>query len=122
MAMPVEAACRCPWTSRWRGQSPGAMRSTVWPPWSAPSSTARRSSPDDLGGPSAKIGTAYANDPVDRERNVLVLGPHHAAALSALALDPPGAGGRRRYEYVITHDRELIIGAALSLWARLPGA
>lgn len=46
---------------------------------------------------------------------MIVVGPHHAAALVALDLGDVGEDARRRFDYVVTHDRQLVIEAARSL-------
>ena len=59
-----------------------------------------------------------ASDPAAREWAVAVVAPHFAAALSAHDLgegEPP----ERRYAFVLTHDREMAVGCAASLMARL---
>jgi EAL domain-containing protein (putative c-di-GMP-specific phosphodiesterase class I) len=63
-------------------------------------------------------GTLHASDPLAREWTVAVVSPHVSAALSAYDL---GArpGGEPRYDYVLTHDRELVVAAAASLMARI---
>jgi EAL domain-containing protein (putative c-di-GMP-specific phosphodiesterase class I) len=78
---------------------------------------------DDLatiGGPTVRTTAARPGDPIGMEWNVIVLGPHYAVAVTAKAVDGPEAGPERRYEYAVTHDRELIARAAAVLWARLP--
>lgn len=71
-------------------------------------------------GPAVRTSTARPADPVGREWNVIVLGPHYAVAVTARAIDQPMTGPDRRYEYAITHDRDLIVHASAVLWARLP--
>ena len=71
-------------------------------------------------GPTVRTGQLAPDDPLAREWNVIVLGPHYAVAVTARALDSTAAGDNRRFEYVVTHDRDLIIRAALVLWARIP--
>jgi EAL domain-containing protein (putative c-di-GMP-specific phosphodiesterase class I) len=71
-------------------------------------------------GPTVRTGQLAPDDPLAREWNVIVLGPHYAVAVTARALDSSAAGDNRRFEYVVTHDRDLIIRAALVLWARIP--
>jgi DICT domain-containing protein len=71
-------------------------------------------------GPTVRTGQLAPDDPLAREWNVIVLGPHYAVAVTARALDDPAAGDNRRFEYVVTHDRDLIIRAAFVLWARIP--
>jgi hypothetical protein len=44
-----------------------------------------------------------------------VVSPHVSAALTAYDLDDDAA----RYEYVLTHDRELAVAAATALMARI---
>jgi EAL domain-containing protein (putative c-di-GMP-specific phosphodiesterase class I) len=56
-----------------------------------------------------------ASCPLRREWNVLSIGPHRAAALVARDLGDTGEDGDRRFEYVITHDRELALEAARAL-------
>ncbi|HEY8533590.1 MAG TPA: EAL domain-containing protein [Micromonospora sp.] len=61
-------------------------------------------------------GTPLATD--DRlcgEWNVIVVSPHYAAALVARDLGDDGADAERRFDYVITHDRSLVLEAARSL-------
>jgi hypothetical protein len=59
-------------------------------------------------------------DALTGEWNVIVLGAHYAAALVALDLgDFRTEGSRRRFDYVVTHDRELVIAAAQTLLTRL---
>ena len=61
-----------------------------------------------------------ADDPLAREWNVVVVGPHYAAALLARDLgdvDVPDA--ERRFEFVVTHRRDVVLSAARSLFARL---
>lgn len=54
------------------------------------------------------------------EWNVVVLGPHYAAALLACDLgDDPSLGPDRRFRYVMTHRREVVIPAVRSLMARV---
>ena len=65
-------------------------------------------------------GHLAPDDPLAREWKVIVLGPHYAVAVTARALDDPAAGDNRLFEYVVTHDRDLIIRAALVPWARIP--
>jgi EAL domain-containing protein (putative c-di-GMP-specific phosphodiesterase class I) len=56
-----------------------------------------------------------AGDPLAREWAVALVSPHVSAALTAYDLDD-GAG---RYDYVLTHDRALAVGAATALMARI---
>ena len=60
-----------------------------------------------------------AGDPLLDEWCVVVLAPHFAGALVGLDLGGDGAPRDRRYRYVLTHDRELVVAAARSLAARL---
>lgn len=73
---------------------------------------------EDLG-PEPAVGVRGARlDPGDRlcgEWNVVVVGPHYSAALVARDLGDKGPDHRRRFEFVITHDRELVLQAARSL-------
>jgi EAL domain-containing protein (putative c-di-GMP-specific phosphodiesterase class I) len=65
-------------------------------------------------------GAALApDDPVRGEWDVLVTTPHFAAALVARDLGDDGPDGDRRFDYVVTYDRELVLAAARSLLARI---
>jgi EAL domain-containing protein (putative c-di-GMP-specific phosphodiesterase class I) len=50
-----------------------------------------------------------------REWNVLVVGPNYTGALVARDLGETGEDDYRRYDHIVTHDRELVIDAARSL-------
>ncbi|HEX2103250.1 MAG TPA: EAL domain-containing protein [Solirubrobacteraceae bacterium] len=56
----------------------------------------------------------HALDPLAREWTVAVVSPHASAALTAYDLDSGD-----RYDYVLTHDRELAARAATALMARI---
>jgi DICT domain-containing protein len=56
-----------------------------------------------------------AGDPLAGEWNVIVVGPHYAAALVARDLGDTGPDPERRFDYVVTHDRGLVVAAARSL-------
>jgi EAL domain-containing protein (putative c-di-GMP-specific phosphodiesterase class I) len=58
------------------------------------------------------------DDPLRGEWDVLVVGPHFASAFVARDL---GDGGdfKRRFDYFVTHDRELVLAAARSLLPRI---
>ncbi len=60
-----------------------------------------------------------AGDVVLGEWDVVVIGPHFAGALVSRALDADGPEAHRRFEYVLTHDRELAVEVACSLMARM---
>lgn len=60
-----------------------------------------------------------ASDALRGEWDVIVLGPQYAAALVSRDLGDDGPDRDRRFEAVITHDRELVIEAARSLMSRL---
>jgi EAL domain-containing protein (putative c-di-GMP-specific phosphodiesterase class I) len=60
------------------------------------------------------------DDPLRHEWVVLVLGAHYAAALLARDLGDQGPDRDRRFAYLLTHDRDLVIQAATSLLERVP--
>ncbi len=60
------------------------------------------------------------DDRLHTEWDVVVLGPHFAAALLAHDLGDGGDDAGRRFDYVVTHDRELVVRAARSLMLRVP--
>ncbi len=55
------------------------------------------------------------HDPLRGEWNVIVVGPHQAAALVARDLGDAGPDRERRFEFAVTHDRDLVVAAAQSL-------
>lgn len=60
------------------------------------------------------------DDPVRREWDVVVVGPHYAAALIARDLGDVGLpDGERRFSFLLTHDRELVLAAARCLLSRV---
>ncbi len=61
----------------------------------------------------------HADDPVRGEWDIAVVGPHFAVALVARDLGDGGPEPDRRFEYVLTHDRELVVGLAGDLMARM---
>jgi EAL domain-containing protein (putative c-di-GMP-specific phosphodiesterase class I) len=70
------------------------------------------------------VGTDVAEgDELRRQWNVVALAPHYAAALAAQELGDEGDAvlpeEARRFRYVLTHDRDLVVAAARSLAARL---
>jgi EAL domain-containing protein (putative c-di-GMP-specific phosphodiesterase class I) len=54
-------------------------------------------------------------DALRDEWNVIVVGPHQAAALVARDLGDDGPEGERRFDFALTHDRALVVEAARSL-------
>lgn len=64
-------------------------------------------------------GRLVADDPLRGEWNVIVVGPQFASALVARDLGDDGPDRQRRFDAVITHDRELVIKAALTLVSRV---
>ncbi|NMR19509.1 EAL domain-containing protein [Cellulomonas fimi] len=61
----------------------------------------------------------HADDPVRGEWDIAVVGPHFAAALVARDLGDDGPQDDRRFEYILTHDRDLVVGVAGDLMARM---
>jgi len=60
--------------------------------------------------------------PLDRfaqEWVMALLAPHYAVALAARSLDRATSGGGRRLEYVLTHDRDVVLGVARSFMGEL---
>jgi EAL domain-containing protein (putative c-di-GMP-specific phosphodiesterase class I) len=62
------------------------------------------------------------HDPLQGEWVVLMVGPHFAAALVARDCGDDGPDADRRFDVVITHDRELVVRAAQPLLDRLAPA
>lgn len=69
--------------------------------------------------PGVHGGIIAASDALSREWTVTVVGPHYAAALIALDLGDDGPDHDRRFEFTVTHDRDLVLEAARSLMARI---
>ncbi|WP_261565748.1 sensor domain-containing phosphodiesterase [Frankia gtarii] len=63
-----------------------------------------------------------ASDPLVGEWAVIVVGPHYASALIARDLADGGPDRDRRFEFVITHDRETVVSAGRSLMGRITDA
>lgn len=62
------------------------------------------------------------SDPLVGEWDIVVVGPHFAATLVARDLGDDGPDSDRRFEFVLSHDRELAIQVAFVLMSRVwPG-
>ncbi len=73
-------------------------------------------------GSRARFGVVDPGNPASREWITALLGPHYAAALVARSLDGDTSGPYRRLEYVLTHDRDVVLRVAGSLMQRIvPG-
>ena len=59
------------------------------------------------------------DDVLTREWDIAVLGPHYAGALVARDLGDTGPDHERRFEFVLTFDRELVIDVAAALISRV---
>ena len=59
------------------------------------------------------------DDALRGEWSVVVLGPHFGAALVAVDLGDEGPDMERRFDYVITHDRQAVVDAARTLMRRV---
>jgi EAL domain-containing protein (putative c-di-GMP-specific phosphodiesterase class I) len=65
-------------------------------------------------------GTALSvQDPLAREWTVVVLGAHTSAALIARDLGDAGADPDREFEFVVTHDRDLVTATSQALIGRV---
>ncbi|GAB2464735.1 sensor domain-containing phosphodiesterase [Jatrophihabitans fulvus] len=63
-------------------------------------------------------GRLLPSDPVRGEWDVVVLGAQYAAALVARDRGDDGPDERRRFDYVLTHDRDTVTAVAAALLAR----
>jgi DICT domain-containing protein len=54
-------------------------------------------------------------DALCREWNVIVVGPHYTGALVARDRGEAAEEPYRRYDHIVTHDRDLVVEAARSL-------
>jgi EAL domain-containing protein (putative c-di-GMP-specific phosphodiesterase class I)/DICT domain-containing protein len=59
------------------------------------------------------------SDPVLGEWDIAVLGPHFAACLVARDLGDDGPDSQRRFEFAVSHDRELVVAVANGLMTRI---
>jgi EAL domain-containing protein (putative c-di-GMP-specific phosphodiesterase class I)/DICT domain-containing protein len=69
--------------------------------------------------PGARGGHLDPADPLRGEWDVAVVGPHFAATLVARDLGDTGPDHTRRFEYLLSYDRDLAVAVARTLMARL---
>lgn len=60
-----------------------------------------------------------ADDALTGEWSVVLVGPHFAAALAAVDLGDDGPDERRRFDFSMTYERDLVLAAAETLLARV---
>ena len=77
--------------------------------------------PDPLA-PGVRRTVLDPEEPLAREWDVVVIGPHFAGALVARDLEDEGPDLVRRYAFAITHDREVVLQAARALLRRVTPA
>jgi EAL domain-containing protein (putative c-di-GMP-specific phosphodiesterase class I)/DICT domain-containing protein len=68
--------------------------------------------------PGVRGAVLDADDPVVGEWDIAVLGPHFAACLVARDLGDDGPDALRRFEFAVSHDRELVVAVAQGLMQR----
>lgn len=73
--------------------------------------------PDPM--PGVRGGMLHPADPLVGEWDIAVVGPHFAATLVARDLKDDGPDAQRRFEYVLSHDRELVVAVATTLMSRM---
>ena len=71
--------------------------------------------------PGVRGATLGANEPLAGEWDVVIVGPHQAAALIARDLGDTGPDRERRFAHTLVEDRELVLQAARSLMLRIAG-
>ena len=69
--------------------------------------------------PGVRGGTLPPGDPLRREWDVAVIGPHFAATLAAWDVGDLGPENQRRFDFAVSHDRDLAIEAARSMMLRI---
>jgi hypothetical protein len=69
--------------------------------------------------PDVRGGHLACDDPLRGEWDVAVVGPHFAAVLVARDLGDTGPDHTRRFEYLLSYDRDLAVAVARTLIARL---
>ncbi len=74
-------------------------------------------SPEPL--PGLRGASLHADDPVRGEWDLVVLAPHFAGALLARDLGDGGPDSGRRFEFVLTYDRDVVVAAAQTLMSRV---
>jgi EAL domain-containing protein (putative c-di-GMP-specific phosphodiesterase class I) len=77
---------------------------------------------NDAPAPGVRGASLSANEQLAGEWNVVVVGPHHAAALIARDLGDGGPDLERRYAHTLVEDRDLVLRAARALMLRIVGA
>ncbi len=69
--------------------------------------------------PGVRGGALEPGDPLLEEWDIAVVGPHFAATLVARDLGDGGPSEERRFDYVLSHNRELAIAVATTLISRI---
>ena len=69
--------------------------------------------------PGIRGGHLSPADPIFPEWDIAVIGPHFASCLTARDLGDSGPDRQRRFEFVLSHNRELAIKAATALFSRI---
>jgi len=69
--------------------------------------------------PGVRGGALDEADPLGKEWDVSVIGPHYAATLLARDLGDTVPDAERRFEFIFSHDRELAIAVASFLISRI---
>jgi DICT domain-containing protein len=59
------------------------------------------------------------DDPLRREWDVVVVGPHFAGAFVARDLGDDGPDSDRRFDFYVTYDRDLVLEAARALMVKI---
>jgi EAL domain-containing protein (putative c-di-GMP-specific phosphodiesterase class I) len=69
--------------------------------------------------PGIRGGHLSPADPLLSEWDIAVIGPHFASCLTARDLGDSGPDLQRRFEFVLSHNRELAIKVATALFSRI---
>ena len=73
--------------------------------------------PEPMGG--VRGGSLAADDPVLQEWDIAVVSPHFAGALVARDHGDTGIDAERRFDFVLTYDRSLVMRVAWALMSRV---